>query len=169
MINWLHGTSLAAASCAAPQELPNILWNREVQCCVHKSPLLVSFLSEIDPVHTILSHIRSIWILSTHLCLGLPSGLFPSGFPTKILYAFSPHSCYIPSPSHPLDLIVLIILGEENKLWSSSSCIFVQLPVTSSLFGPNILTTLFSNTLSLCSSLNVRDQVSHPYRTMSKL
>jgi hypothetical protein len=31
---------------------------------------------------------------------------------------------------------------------------------------PNILlNTLFSNTLSLCSSLNVRDQVSHSYRT----
>ena len=30
---------------------------------------------------------RSILILSTHLCLGLPSGLFPSGFPTKTLYA----------------------------------------------------------------------------------
>jgi hypothetical protein len=26
--------------------------------------------------------------LSTHLRLGLPSGLFPSGFPTNILYAF---------------------------------------------------------------------------------
>jgi hypothetical protein len=35
------------------------------------------------------------------------------------------------------------------------------------LLGPNILlSTLFSNTLSLCSSLNVRDQVSHPYRTI---
>jgi hypothetical protein len=43
-------------------------------------------------------------------------------------------------------------------------------PVTSSLFGPNILLSiLFSNTLSLCSSLNVRDQVSHPYRTKGKL
>jgi hypothetical protein len=32
--------------------------------------------------------------------------------------------------------------------------------------GPNILlSTLFPNTLSLCSSLNVRDQVSHPYKT----
>jgi Mg2+/Co2+ transporter CorB len=39
---------------------------------------------------------------------------------------------------------------------------FLQPPVTSSLFGTNILlSTLFSNTLSLCYCLNVRDQVSH--------
>jgi hypothetical protein len=38
---------------------------------------------------------------SIHLCLGLPSDLFPSGFPTKVLYAFlSSHACYIPIPSH---------------------------------------------------------------------
>jgi hypothetical protein len=34
------------------------------------------------------SYLRSILILSTNLRLGLPSGLFPSGFPTNILYAF---------------------------------------------------------------------------------
>jgi hypothetical protein len=43
-------------------------------------------------------------------------------------------------------------------------CSFLHSPVTSSVLGTNILLTiLFSNTLSLCSSLNVRDQVSHPY------
>jgi hypothetical protein len=48
--------------------------------------------------------------------------------------------------------------------------IFFQPPVTSSLFGPNILlSTLFSNTPSLYSSLNVRDQVPHPYRTTGKI
>jgi hypothetical protein len=43
-------------------------------------------------------------------------------------------------------------------------------PVTSSLLGPNILlSTLFSNTLTLCSCLYVRDQVSHPYKIVGKI
>jgi hypothetical protein len=43
------------------------------------------------------------------------------------------------------------------------------LPVTSSLLGPNILLrTLFSNTLSLCSFLNMTDKVSHPYKTTGR-
>ena len=47
-------------------------------------------LSWASPIQSIYPHPtswRSILILSTHLCLGLPSGLFPSGFPTKTLYA----------------------------------------------------------------------------------
>ena len=41
----------------------------------------------------------STLILSSHLCLGLPSGLFPSVFPTNNLYAprLSP---YVPTRSH---------------------------------------------------------------------
>jgi len=36
--------------------------------------------------------------------------------------------------------------------------------------GPNILlNTMFSNTLSFLSSVNVSDQVSHPYKTTDKI
>jgi hypothetical protein len=39
-----------------------------------------------------------------------------------------------------------------------------------SLFGPNILiSTLYLNTITLCSSLNVRDQVSYLYRNTGKI
>jgi hypothetical protein len=45
-------------------------------------------------------------------------------------------------------------------------CSLLPSPVASSLLGPDILlSTLFSNTPSLCYSLSVRDQVSHPYKT----
>ena len=55
-------------------------------------------LSRASPIQSIYPHPtawRSILILSTHLRLGFPSGLLPSGFPTKTLYTPSPHP-YVP-------------------------------------------------------------------------
>jgi hypothetical protein len=76
-------------------------------------------LSQINSVHT--THpisLRSILILSTQLRLGLPSGLFLSGFHTNITYAFLLAPILATYPSHliRLDLIIIIILGEEYKL-----------------------------------------------------
>jgi hypothetical protein len=49
----------------------------------------VPILSHINPVHITPSYIaKIILLLTSHLCLVLPSGLFPSGFPTNILHAF---------------------------------------------------------------------------------
>jgi hypothetical protein len=69
-----------------------------------------------------------------------------------------------------LGLIVIIMFGEEYKLCSSSLCSVLHPPVTSLLFGPNILlSNRFTKTLSLCSCLNVRDKVSHSNKTTGKL
>ena len=101
-------------------------------------------------------------ILFFHLRLGLPSGHFLPGFPHKILYKplLSPIRATCPTHLILLDFITRTIFGEY---WLRSSlCSFLHSPVTSSLLGPNIfLNTLFSNTLSLRSSLKVSDQVSH--------
>jgi hypothetical protein len=79
-------SSWEAANCAATQELPSTLWNPEVHYRVHKGPPLAPILSQADPVQTIPSNLRSILILSTHLGLRLPRGLYPSGFSTNILW-----------------------------------------------------------------------------------
>ena len=73
------------------------------------------------------------------------------------------HTCYNPRSSHysPFDHT-----SSTYKSLTSSLRSLHPSPVTSTPLGPNILlSTLFSYTLSLCSSLNVSDQVSHPYKT----
>ena len=125
------------------------------------------FLSWASPIQSIYPHPtswRPILILSTHLYLGLPSGLFPSGFPTKNQYTSLSSPIRATCPAHLilLDFITCTILGEVYKSFSTSLCNLLHSPVTSSLLGPNILlNTMFSNTLSFFSSRNVSDQVWH--------
>ena len=78
---------------------------------VHHLPL-----SSASPIQSIYRHPtswRSFLILSTHLCLGLPSGLLPSGFPTKTLYTplSSPICATCPAHLILLDFITRTILG----------------------------------------------------------
>ena len=83
-------------------------------------------LSWASPIQSIYPHPiswRSILILSTHLRLGLPSGLFPSSFPTKTLYTplSSPICATCPAHLILLDFITRKILGEEYKSFSGDS------------------------------------------------
>jgi hypothetical protein len=80
------GPSWEAASLPATQEFPNILWNPKFHYHVHKTAPLVPILRQTKPVHATLSYFfKIILILSYHLRLVLPSGPFPSGFPTYTL------------------------------------------------------------------------------------
>jgi hypothetical protein len=87
LILWGLSPLWEVTSRTVTQEFLNILRNPKFDCRVHKSIPLDSFLSQMNPVNTTPSYF-SILILSSHLRLDLPVGLFPSGFPTKTLYAF---------------------------------------------------------------------------------
>jgi hypothetical protein len=64
-------------------------------------------------------------ILTSHLRIGFPSGLFHSGFLTKISYEILISPTCATCPNHLiLDFITLIVFGEAHKSWSSSLLLF---------------------------------------------
>jgi len=102
----------------ASQEIPRILWNPKVHYRLHNSPPPVSILSLINPTHaTHPTSLRFILILSSHLRLGLPSGLFPSGFPTQTLYTHLLSPICVTCPAHliVLDFVTRTILGKQYR------------------------------------------------------
>jgi hypothetical protein len=113
-----------------------------------QGPATVSVLSQINPLHNL-----------------LPSGLFPSSFPIKLLYAvmratFSNHFIL-------LHVIILILLGEKYKLWSTSLSNSRQSLDASSLLDPDsLLKTMFLSTLSLRSFHNVKNLHNHHHMAL---
>ena len=99
------------------QEFPRILWKPDVHYLNHKSPPPVLILSQIHPVHTPMSQ---FWEVNFYITLpstpGLPSGLFPSGFPTKNLYAPLLSAICVTCPAH----LFLLYLVTQNYLLRST-------------------------------------------------
>ena len=121
----VQSPSLEANWFAASQEIPRISRNPKfITALTSVRHLSLSWASPIQSIYPHPTSRGSILKLSTHLCLGLPSGLLPSGFPTKTLYTLLSSPILATCPAHLilLDFITRTILGEEHKSFSSSLC-----------------------------------------------
>ena len=155
------------------QEISRTIWHPEVYYCIHKSPLICPELHPDQSISCFPSHLLKFYFNTT-----LPSKLISSKWPhflkfshqNPICHSPLPHTCYMSRPYILLYSITRIVFGAEQRSLSSSLYGILHPPVTISLFGQNILhSTLLSDTLGLCSSLNVTDQDSHPYKTTGNI
>jgi hypothetical protein len=96
-------------------------------------------------------------MLSSYLSLGLPSSFVPSGYYTKASHAFLLSlRCMIYDPLSSSAFTIIITLNILKLLIMLRSPTFVTSPPP----RPNILLgALFSHTVSLFSSFNLRDQL----------
>jgi hypothetical protein len=141
--------------------------SQEPTNCLHPEPDQSTAYHPITPLQD------PYWYYSpTYVLVFLLVSLLQAFTLIKYMRSSPPHSCYKPCTPHTprLDHSNYRLLGEEYKSWNSSLRNFLHSPITSSLFGPNIaISTLFSNTFSLCSFLSVRYRASQPCRTTDKI
>jgi len=127
---------------AANQETPCIFGTRRfITVLTSARHLSLSSANSIQSPQPLPTSWRSILILSSHLRLGIPNGLFPSGFPTRTLCTPLPCPIRATCPAHLilLDFTTSTIFGKEYRSLSSSLCTFLHSPVTSSLLGLNTI------------------------------
>jgi len=114
----VHGLSWQVDGCSVGQEISHFLWNLGGSLPCSQQPLIGPYFELIESSPHPIS-LSFILILSPHVYLGHLSGLFHSCFVTKTMYVFLMCATYL-TPLILLDLIILIILGEEYKVWNYS-------------------------------------------------
>ena len=151
---------------SASEEETRILGNPKDYYPIYKNRPPVLNLSQKNPIHV--PHPTSwtnIFILTSHLFLGVPSGLLPSCVTITILYATLLSTIRTTRPAH----LNSSWIDHPKNIWRGVQTIYASVATTHFL-DPNILlSTLLSNTLSLRSSLSVSGQVSHPQKITAKL
>ena len=105
-------------------------------------------------------------LILSYLCVGPPMVLIPQVSPPKpsMYLPFLPHTLHVP----PISFFLISSHKQKHRPWSSSLCVS-YISLLPRLFQTQISSsTPYFETLSLCSFLNVRDQVSHPHETIVK-
>ena len=145
-----HSPSSEANWFSAIQEIPYILWNPKVHYRIHNNLPAVPFLTHINPVYALRSFPEHpyLYYLPIYAWAFQMFSFLQVSPPKPCIRLSSPHTCYMPSHQIFLGLNTRTIFDEQYRSLSPSLCIFLHYPVTTSLLGPNILTTPYSQTLS---------------------
>ena len=111
----------ANSSSASQKKKPHILWNPNVRCNIHISTQIVPTLSHIHPLHALPTVFRPILILSSHLRLGLPGGLFPSDLPHQSL-----SHIHATCSAH----VLFLHFDHSNNIWWAPHYVVFSTPVS---------------------------------------
>ena len=154
-----HNPFWHGKSSSANQDILHILCNPEDHHRHLQSTLLVSILTQTNSVHATIHFTEdSFKYFPPSYTKAFEVVSFPEVPHQNPVWAFPlPHTCNMPrwfDQSNNLQNMNVIVMQSS------------PVPVTSFLLGPNtFLRALFSNIMSPCSFLNMKDQVSHPYKT----
>jgi len=141
---------------SSTREILCFLWNPKVHYHIHKILSLISIESHMHPFHTFPPDFPKIH--SNVIFLSKPTSskwslAFRFFDQNCICFSYLSHACYMLGHLILFHLIILIILGEAQKLWSSPLHSLLQAFTISSHVGPNILlSTLLSNPQSMLFS-----------------
>ena len=176
LCTWLiYGAESFLRRFSASQEMPRIFPELEGSLPHSQEPATSPYPepAQSSPYPHIPTYWRYILILTSHLRLGLPSCLFPSGFPTKTLYTPLVYPIRASAPpihssrfGHPNNVWWRLEIIKLLNMWSTPLlCYLAPLRPKYYFQHPILKTTSAYDPPSIL----VRDQVSHPYKTTYKI